>query len=280
MCYEPAPDRHDGGAVSRVAIIGSCITRDLWPVRGDAAQDLAYVSRTSLPSLFSPAVPGFVPKPSVSRLKRHQHNAVVSDLQKTALARLAAFGPTHVIFDFIDERFDLLAVGGTLALDSWELRESGYLEQAALRGARRIPRLSDACERLWRRGAEEMAAFIRATPLRNARLILHVSRWAEQVQAADGTRGPLAGVEVLPGQPADIAEHNALLAAYEDVFCQVMPPLDRVDAAAFRVADAAHQWGLSPFHFIPQYYGEVWRQLEALGVQPSGSRASPSAPAA
>src|SRR4051794_33620442 len=84
---------HDGGAVSRVAIIGSCITRDLWPVRGEGVENLVYVSRTSLPSLFSPPVAGFSPRMSVARLKRHQHAAAVGDLQKTGLARLIAFAP-------------------------------------------------------------------------------------------------------------------------------------------------------------------------------------------
>ena len=37
----------------KVAIIGSCITRDLWPIRGETAE-LLYVSRTSLPSLMAP----------------------------------------------------------------------------------------------------------------------------------------------------------------------------------------------------------------------------------
>src|SRR5436190_1965276 len=33
---------------SRIAIVGSCITRDLWPIHGGGAEDLLYVSRTGL----------------------------------------------------------------------------------------------------------------------------------------------------------------------------------------------------------------------------------------
>jgi hypothetical protein len=262
--------------MARVAIIGSCITRDLWPIRGDGNEDLVYVSRTSLPSLFSPPVRGFRPGPQPAALRRHQHAAVVADLDKSGLRRLVDFAPTHVIFDFIDERFDLLAVGGSLATCSWELTESGYLGHPALDGARRIPRLSAACERLWRRGAEEMAAFVRATPLSGARLVLHVARWAAERQDAAGARRPLRDVEILAGEPAEIGRHNALLERYEGYFQSLMPPMDRVDAAGFRVADETHQWGLSPFHYVPDYYAEVRRQLAALGVEP----AAPSARAA
>ena len=267
--------------MSKIAVIGSCITRDLWPIRGDGAENLVYVSRTSLPSLFAPPVAGFKPGRAVT-LRRHQHGAVVGDLQKSALARLVAFGPTHIIFDFIDERFDLLSVGGTLATRSWELTESGYLRQRALKGARPIPRISAGCDRLWRRGAEELAAFVRATPLADARLILHVARWATERQDAAGVRRPLTDVQILAGEGADIGEHNALLARYEAYFEQVMPPMARIDAAAFRVADEDHQWGLSPFHYVPEYYAEVWRQLEPLGVErePSGPAAAPSVRAA
>lgn len=269
--------------MSRIAIVGSCITRDLWPVRGDALADVLYVSRTSLPSLFAPAVRGFRPAPRPpGGLRQHQHRALVADLEKTALARLVAFRPSHLIFDFIDERFDLLAVGEALVADSWELEASGYLRQRAFRAARRVPRLSAACAQLWDQAAGEFAALVRATPLRDAVLILHSARWAERSRAPGGRTHPICDVEILPGQPAQIGAHNALLARYEARFTAVMPPLARLDASEHRLADEAHQWGLSPFHYVPAYYESIWRQLEALGVQRPLSEplAAPSAPAA
>jgi hypothetical protein len=266
----------------RVAIIGSCITRDLWPIRGEGADHLAYISRTSLPSLMSRPLTDFRPAPQPPPpLKGNQHKALVADLTKTALARLVAFRPTHVIFDFIDERFDLLSAGASIVTRSWELEASGYLGQKAFKGARPLPRLSAACERLWLEAAGEFAALVRATPLREAKLILHVSRWAEEVRGADGVRRPLTDVEILEGRPADIAQHNALLQTYEAAFTALMPPLTRLDGGALRLADAGHRWGLSPFHFVPEYYAEIWRQLEGLGVpRPSSATAAPSVPAA
>ena len=73
----------------KIAIVGSCITRDLWPIRGGGAEHLLYVSRTSLPSLFAPAVAGFRPGRGLpGDLHQHEHNALLADLQKTALSRL------------------------------------------------------------------------------------------------------------------------------------------------------------------------------------------------
>ena len=75
----------------RIAIVGSCITRDLWPIHGGGAERLLYISRTSLPSLLAPAIDGFrAGRTPPGDLHRHEFNALVADLQKTALARLVA----------------------------------------------------------------------------------------------------------------------------------------------------------------------------------------------
>lgn len=267
----------------RIAIVGSCITRDLWPIRGGGADALLYVSRTSLPGLLSAPVAGFRPETQApGDLHAHEHKALVADIRKTALATLVAYRPTHIVFDFIDERFDLLAVGPALAANSGELVRSGYRTQTAFERTRTIPRLSDACERLWLEAAAEFAAVVRATPLRRARLILHGARWAERQRLADGRLATIENVEILGGQPAVIADYNALLARQEAAFLALMPPMAQVDADRFRLADAEHRWGLSPFHYVPEYYDEVRRQLAALGLEDAFSdrRAAPSAPAA
>lgn len=267
----------------RVAVLGSCITRDLWPLDTGTGLELLYISRTSLPALFGEPLARFRPAAvPPNGLRNHQHKAMVADLTKTSLGRLVAFRPTHLIFDFIDERFDLLAAGGAVVTASWELESSGYLQQPAFRSARRIPRLSGGCERLWDRAAAEFSALVRATPLKDAQLILHAARWAESSLSAEGRKQPLQDVDILPGRPADIAQHNALLARYEARFAAMMPPLARVEAPQHRLADEEHRWGLSPFHYVPQYYAEIRDQLEVLGVRAavSPAPAGPSVPAA
>ena len=80
-----------------------------------------------------------------------------------------------------------------------------------------------------------------------------------------------------------IADYNALLDRQEAAFLEVMPPMARIDAGAFRVAETEHRWGLSPFHYVPEYYDEVRRQLVAIdGLEDAFSDrlAAPSVPAA
>lgn len=252
--------------LSRVAIIGSCITRDLWPVRGDGVEDLLYISRTSLPSLFSRPPASFAPLPDApAGLTRSQHRAVVDDVAKRSLEALLAFRPTHLIIDLIDERFDLISLGGAIFTDSWELRQTGY-RASDLHGGQTIQRLSPTCEDLWMQAALDFAAFIDATPLREAVLILHEAQWAERYRDADGAERCFQLFEILPGHRADAARHNAMLRTYQAALRALLPDLRRVEAPQARVADERHRWGLSPFHYAPDYYETIRGQLDALGV--------------
>ena len=267
----------------RIAILGSCITRDLWPIHGGGAERLLYISRTSFPSLLSAPVAGFRPdRDPPGGLHRGEHNALVADLEKTALERLIAFRPTHLIFDFIDERFDLLAVGKALATHSAELAASGYLAQAAFRGARTIPRLSDACERLWLTAIRELSGLLQTTVLSEARLILHAARWATDQAGAGGKLTPLRNVAVLGDRAVQIAPYNDQLARYEAIFAAEMPPMARISAEASQIAFGDHRWGLSPFHYVPAYYDDIRRQLGELGLANAFSARAdaPSVPAA
>ena len=255
--------------MARVAIVGSCITRDLWPLRELAPPDLLYISRTSLISLTAPPVRGYRPQPDPPEgLTRYQHAAVETDLRKTGLAQLVAHRPSHIIFDFIDERFDLLRLpDGAVATHSWELEAGGYLADPAFEAARTIPRLTDACDRQWRAACVRLAMILGATPLRSARLILHSARWADQQQGAGGPE-PLQGEpQILPGRPADLSAHNALLARYEQWFTSTVPGVEVICAeAAHRLADPGHRWGLSPFHYVEPYYADIREALAARGV--------------
>jgi hypothetical protein len=267
----------------KIAIVGSCITRDLWPIRGGGAEQLLYICRTSLPSLFAPAVQGFRPSGRLpGDLHQHEHGALVADLQKTALGRLVAFQPTHIIFDFIDERFDLVSARGALATHSAELARSGYLSRPAFRAARPVPRLSAACDRLWADAAGAFAGLIRGTELRRAVLILHSARWATHQRDAAGDVSEIRDVEILSGRPVNIDDYNDLLARQEAAFTAMMPPLLRLEAEALRLADPSHQWGLSPFHYVPDYYDALRQKLSAMGLAEafSGPRFAPNAPMA
>lgn len=259
--------------MARVAIIGSCITRDLWPARGEGPADLLYISRTSLPSLLSPQLAVSVHETAPNGLTPFEHRSVVWDLTKQTLPLLVAYRPTHLIFDFIDERYDLLQCGEAQANHTWELQTSGYLAQPIFQQAATIARTSAECDALWRRSLRQLLALLASTPLAHAQLILHRAQWAKTYLDEDGALRAFAPkVPLLEGRTVELDRQNALLERYQAAFLSEMPGCREVAApAALQMATPQHRWGLSPFHFVPEYYAEVRRQLADLGVsiQPS-----------
>jgi hypothetical protein len=147
------------------------------------------------------------------------------------------------------------------------LEVSGYREQSAFDGAHTIRRTSPACDLLWREGLDQMAGVLNMTPLADARLIVHETQWATQYLDETGAPRAFGEVEIFNGKPAVIADYNAVLSHHQAAFADAAPSAARVSApASLHLADSAHRWGLSPFHFVEDYYHDVWRQLQALGV--------------
>lgn len=255
--------------MARVAIVGSCITRDLWPARGEGPADILYISRTSLPSLLSPPLALSVRDTAPNGLTPFEHRSVVWDLTKQALPALLSYRPTHVIFDFIDERYDLLQVGEAFANHTWELQTSGYLDEPVLRAAATIPRMSNDCEALWRRSLRQLAALLAGTPLAQARLILHRAQWAKTYLDEQGALHAFPRqTPLLEGRTVDLDRQNALLDRYQDAFVREVAGCREVSAPlSMQVATPQHRWGLSPFHFGAGYYAEIRRQLAELGVE-------------
>ena len=255
--------------MSRTAIIGSCITRDIWRECGIPLDDVLYVSRTSLPSLVSTPVLGPVmPADPPEGLGRHSLRMVAADLEKTAIADVVAHRPTHLVFDFIDERFDLLEQDGAIVTFSWELDRLGLIGGPGLPSPRVIPRLSEEADVLWRGALARIAALLETPPLAQATVILHHAQWAKTYMDATGGSSQFNDeLHIWEGHPASLPAHNALLCHYRDLFMQAIPRALLVQASyRARLADEGHVWGLSPFHYVTDYYPDVWGQLRRMGV--------------
>ncbi|MCA3716040.1 DUF6270 domain-containing protein [Phenylobacterium sp.] len=249
----------------RVAILGSCVTRDLWRMAGAPADDLLYISRTRLPSLFAVRPEGLVlPEGPAPGLRPNPAQALRTDLSKTGLAKLAGFRPDLVILDFIDERFDLLVGAGGVVTASWELETSGWDALPPLLTLRRLDALGDADATLWRRSLDALATlFAPGGALSGARPVLHEAVWAPALRTPAGRTEPLApDLEITPGRRASRAAHNARLARMHAAARGAMPGLTVVKAPESLIfSDPDHVWGQSPFHYVPDYYAEIWRQL-------------------
>lgn len=246
-------------ASSGIAVLGSCVTRDVWSLAGpEESRPLVFLGRTSLASLTLPdgrdnPLPALIPL--LPELPPFTARALRAELAKGALAQIAAVRPRALIIDFIDERFDLLDADGVLLTESLELIQSGLCATPALAAARRIPRLGEEAWQLWEKGLARLRRHLAQPGFAGCRLLLHACFWAEEIQAGDRREKLPDRCEILPGRLASRAAHNALLRRCHARFQEEFPEAITIaPPAALRVADAAHRWGPAPFHFIPAYY--------------------------
>lgn len=256
----------------RIAIIGSCVTRDVWHAAGRIAyarKQLLYVARTSFASLFAKPFTEFaLPEPPPPGLSGWELRMIGDDLRKTALQKLADYRPTHLILELVDERFDLLRLRNVVVTHSWDLQQAG-LADGPLRNFRRIPRLSEEASALWASGVDQLAAFLRER-LPETRVIFHDVRWAtDYVDLLGQTRAFEPALTLWQGVAGDIAQHNELLGHYSAYLRAAVPTAFHVRAPqAVTIADESHRWGLQPYHFTEPYYRYIWDRFDALGCTP------------
>ncbi|RMI12585.1 DUF6270 domain-containing protein [Cellulomonas triticagri] len=228
--------------MTRVAIVGSCVTRDAFgPQDADRWQISTYYARTSLASAF-----GAVPFDDVDLEgieSAFQRRMVEQDLRKSLPVLLATDDSELVVYDPVDERFDLLEHPTSGALCTWSAELSRVTTPPA---GRRIRSGSDEFFRLWEAGWERLLRVLDARG-RRADLRVNAARWASEVD--DG--GPLPAIY----SDERIAAANAFLARLYARMRQDLSEHQFVEPRSRDlVAAREHRWGASPFHLVPSFY--------------------------
>ncbi|HMN77377.1 MAG TPA: DUF6270 domain-containing protein [Burkholderiaceae bacterium] len=239
----------------RVFIVGSCVSRDALATVPEP-QDLKLVSyhaRSSLGVLASGPVAQ--PEEIATIAAPWCRRMVQADHAKTLLHAVAEASFDLLLLDLIDERFDLLETPDGVVTVSREYAEAVGRRPMGLV----IPAFGTRHVALWRAGF----ALLTTTLHEQGRLDrLRVNRvfWASRTVSGE----PLAGFD-----PARTRAANAFLRArYEDIARALGDAVFLDYSADVLRADPAHRWGLSPFHFGPQFYDA---QLVSLRTAGSGA---------
>lgn len=175
-----------------------------------------------------------------------QTRVVLEDHRKTGLTVLA--GLCHpLVIDLIDERFRLLTSGHGLVTGSSYFHTSTLPSQSAYEAISEDTTLASD-------GPFATACKLLADRLSGVPVIVHRALWATHSVAGE----PLA--------KSDFAERNNrwLTRAY-DLLHEAFPDGGLITPASEAVvADPEHRWGLDPFHYVPDYYDDVSRQMRRL----------------
>ncbi len=254
----------------RLAVIGSCVTRDVWQFAGVEPRDMFFTARTSLASVMSQkpmTIPSFV---DVKFDSDFQQRCVVADVTKSLMRDIETFEPDFLILDFIDERFDLLEVQGALIALSHDFQACGLGSNTWARTGRRIARDSTEATRIWADAAGQFVEWARG--LKGVETVLHEAPWVSQAVTGDDIDGSElvaldAVCQICCDRIVEVPRYAALAQQYNRTFAALMPEAARVQAEPKLLVGAlGHVWGATPFHYARSYYLDIAVKLRQLGV--------------
>ena len=231
----------------RVSILGSCVSRDAFTSEyADVVALGEYFARSSVASAGSSA-PFDVTGSLEDIQSPFQRRIVEYDVTKAFLSYIAEADFDILLLDFIDERFDLVRDGESVATRSDEFLRSNPDESKLTR----IPSGSDEHFDLWVKGWEAILSAIDAGPGREC---IRISKTYWATTSIDG--------KGFAQSPARIAKANAFL---DRLYARAEQDLGEYQFLRYRAedlrGDPGHQWGRSPFHYVPSFYQRLVSHL-------------------
>lgn len=243
---------------TRVFVVGSCVTRDAFEMDASTEMKLVgYFARTSLASAFRRKK--FVGVDTSTITSAFQRRMVEQDLDKTLESALRQVDFDLLVFDPIDERFNLAQLNdGSIATVSNE-----FLLAADAPAYETIRSGTEDFLRLWAAGWCRLLAILDSLGARS-RLRVNRAFWADG--CADGKE--FVGSYSRSG----IDRANTFLSLLYSIMEQDLEDWQfvRYPPELF-VGDPGHKWGASPFHYIDPFYRHFLSEL----VIESGASAGP-----
>lgn len=232
-------------------IYGSCVSRDIFSELNLDEHIEQYQARCSLHSKVSEPLKDEEMPELVGIDSNWQKRMVSHDLKKSGLILTSE---DILIVDFIDERFNIMQHGETMMTQSKEFNDMGISEQLGCTQA--FTRGTEQEFELWR---EACLKFKNSLAESTPRIILHKGIFALKYPQN-------GGYSELPKRKMNL-EMNRRLEQYYSIFDHILNPIAVIEAPPeLIIAEANHKWGLAPFHYIHEYYENIWQQLSSLDL--------------
>lgn len=240
------------------ALFGSCVARDVLALGQHVFDVQLYFRRSSIISLMSPPLAcRFEDTPAT--MTNFFRKSIYFDFQKLFFEMLEKVRNNLdiLIFEFIDERFDLVEIKGTYCTLTPELLQWGYLNDTEYKV---LSRTRKETIDLW---DEKFDRFVvTCKDYYNLKDVILMESYASN-QYLD------KGVKYISSD-ASIAHHmklNENLKHYnrrfKDAFkCRVLPHSEK-----YALLNPNHKWGFSPYHLIDEYYTDAYNGLLAYAPE-------------
>ena len=212
---------------------------------------VSYHCRTSLISVMSP--PLELDDRALAWPTAFSRRVVHADFEKTFFRALADAAPDLLLLDLVEERHELLRCGDSYAAHSRDLIDAGFQPQ----GFEVLGRFAPEVEALWYPAATRFARMT-ADLFPELPVVLH--RAFGLMRFRDGR-----GVHAFPEARIRIVTRtNEMLERFYAHLGAELPRSRVLELPRTFVADAAHLWGLAPYHYEDAYYTAAAARLSAI----------------
>lgn len=238
----------------RVAIIGSCVSRDLFELESSVLANMEicfYSARSSVISYM--AAPNQDPKVEITPSRFEEKRAFL-DLNKEHWNELKKSRPDMIIVDFIDERIGLIQHSGGIFTASGPVINA--FEQSNI--SFDIMRPWSGVARNLRKWALEpfMDKVYSVCP----NILVHRAQWATSYVDAKGNSCDFNSTDF----KTLINLNNSVLdEMFEWLEQSCLVPFDFIGGGESMMSISEHKWGFSPIHYHPSYVKSVAGQLAA-----------------
>lgn len=238
-----------------MAILGSCVTRDLFTHLPEALGkvDLGpYVSRASLISMAGRPAREVVAKLGNHVAARFDDRRFVLDARKDYFRVLAKYRPEILVLDLIDERHSTYLFDDG-ALTATKVSRAFLAEHGLLRLAKTVSPFNPDWLSLQERSLELLIRRLR-DDLPDTRFVVHAAPYALRYLEAGEVRG---FADLAPIQRWNDYLGRAYARLAEGLVAPLIGP-----GQAGPLAGGQHLWDLTPYHYDIDYYRTFWAKLE------------------
>jgi hypothetical protein len=231
----------------RIGILGSCVTRDMFKFCKIENLLTDYRARSSICGY---GTPGLNEKLDfLDDLSGFRKTTVLKDLTKKELPFTQM---DLLLIDLIDERFEIYSKTNTIFTRSTYLAEVSGV--AKLKGTKAFERGSEEHFAAFEQGCRKLLEDCKS---HGVKPILHQARWAI-VKSEENGQSTISNDKKYIER---IHRENEILQRLEDIFKKIEPKISTISSQDMCVANPKHKWGLQPFHYIGEYYSNIYEQL-------------------
>lgn len=241
-----------------VVILGSCVARDSMEINNIVSplklNVIDYIGRNSIAAFGSKEV--IYPEGSASLPSNFLTKCIAYDLEKKTVENVANSLNMHrlLLLDFMDERFDLVEVKGSLITNSWDYRETALCKTHLVPD--KVHKFYSQFKlELWKDNFSIFIKEVSKSCLRKNIIIFLPPMTRVFYRESD--------IVTFDESRYKINEYNEMLQLFKDFLVDAHPDIKIIEPLPWMMfCDYRHKWGGHPYHYNNYLYMYFSQQVK------------------